>query len=150
MFVDACAIVAIMTKEDTAAAYEAALDASGGAWTSALAAWEAIIVLSRPDQFNCRYSQAERVVVEWLDARGIALREAASPRAALTQAVAVAEKYDVGKRALSNFDCFHYAYAKAAKDSLLTLDEALRATDIATAPTSPETRHRERQRRDPA
>jgi|SRR5271155_4438856 ribonuclease VapC len=132
MFVDACAIVSIMTGEETAAAYERALD-QGGAWTSPLAAWEAIIVLSRPDQLNCRYSQAERVVTDWLAARDIALHEMSSAREVLSHAVAVAEKHGVGRRALSNFDCFHYAYAKAAEDSLLTLDERLLATNIAKA-----------------
>jgi ribonuclease VapC len=134
MFVDACAIVSIMTRERTAAAYEAALDASRAAWTSPLAAWEAIIVLSRPDQFDCRFSTAEKVVLEWLEARDIALREPPSPREVLAHAVAVAEKHGVGKRALSNLDCFHYAYAKATNEPLLTLDARLRATDVATRP----------------
>jgi ribonuclease VapC len=134
MFVDACAIVSIMTGERTAAAYAAALHASDAAWTSPLAAWEAIIVLSRPDQLNCRYSRAESVVLEWLEARGIALREPPSPREVLAHAVAVAEKHGVGKRALSNLDCFHYAYAKATNEPLLTLDARLRATDVATRP----------------
>jgi ribonuclease VapC len=49
MFVDACAIVSIIAGEDTAAAYETALSRADAAFTSPLAAWEAIIVLSRPD-----------------------------------------------------------------------------------------------------
>jgi len=49
-------------------------------------------------------------------------------------AVAVAEQHGLGRRALSNFDCFHYAYAKATGDPLLTLDERLRATDVETKP----------------
>ena len=36
--------------------------------------------------------------------------------------------------ALSNFDCFHYAYAKAADEPMLTLDKLLRATDLKTLP----------------
>jgi ribonuclease VapC len=134
MFVDACVIVSLIAGEDTAQAYEAALDTASEPCTSALAAWEAIIVLSRPDQLNCRFSQTERVVMEWLDARGIALREASPPRDVLLHAVAVAEKHGVGKRALSSLDCFHYAYAKALQLPMLTLDERLRATDIATLP----------------
>ena len=46
----------------------------------------------------------------------------------------MAEKHGVGKRALSNFDCFHYAYAKTTNEPLLTLDERLRATDVVTRP----------------
>jgi ribonuclease VapC len=111
-----------------------ALASASVAWTSALAAWEAIIVLSRPDQLNCRFSDAEGAVVEWLEAREIALRDPPSPRQILAHAVAVAEKHGVGKRALSNFDCFHYAYAKATDEPLLTLDRLVRDTDVAMRP----------------
>jgi ribonuclease VapC len=134
MFVDACAIVSIMAGEDTAPAYEAALAQAESAFTSPMAAWEAIIVLSRPDQLDCRYSEAAEAVVEWLDARGIDLRGASSPRDMLAYAVDVAEKCGIGRRALSNFDCFHYAHAKAAGVPLLTLDQRLRQTDVSTKP----------------
>jgi ribonuclease VapC len=134
MFVDACAIVSIIAGEDSAVAYERALAGASEAFTSPMAAWEAIIVLSRPDQLNCRYQQAEQVVVEWLAARNIALRDPAAPLRILAHAVAVAERHGVGKRALSNFDCFHYAYAKAAGCSLLTSDKLLRETDVDCAP----------------
>ncbi|MBA8904177.1 type II toxin-antitoxin system VapC family toxin [Phyllobacterium sp. P30BS-XVII] len=134
MFVDACAIVSIMAGEETAAGYETALLDAADPITSTLAAWEAIIVLSRPDQLNCRYSEAEGAVVEWLEARNIRLRDAPSPRRVLAYAVAVAEKHGIGKRALSNFDCFHYAYAKAMRQPLLTLDQLLRETDVESLP----------------
>jgi ribonuclease VapC len=132
MFVDACAIVSLMAGEDTAEAYEGALAKAPSPFTSPLAAWEAIIVLSRPDQLDCAYGQAESAVVEWLDARGIDIREAGSPRAFLSFAVAVAQKHGIGKRHLSNFDCFHYAHAKVAGEPLLTLDQLLRQTDAVT------------------
>jgi ribonuclease VapC len=134
MFVGACAIVSIMAGEDAAPAYEAVLNEAESAFTSPMAAWEAIIVLSRPDQLDCRYTEAAAAVVEWLDARGIALREAPSPREVLAHAVEVAEKHGIGRRALSNFDCFHYAHAKTSGVPLLTLDRLLRQTDVLTKP----------------
>ena len=134
MFLDACAIVALIAGEETAPVYEAALDGADDAWTSPLAAWEAIIVLSRDDQLACRFTEAEGAVVEWLDARDIALREPSRPREVLAFAVAVAEKHGLGKRALSNFDCFHYAYARAAREPILTLDQLLRETDVDARP----------------
>nr|WP_278116342.1 type II toxin-antitoxin system VapC family toxin [Mesorhizobium sp. WSM4875]WIE94753.1 type II toxin-antitoxin system VapC family toxin [Mesorhizobium sp. WSM4875] len=134
MFVDACAIISVFAQEKTAFAHEQALEAAAAPWTSALAAWEAIIILSRPDQLNCRYEDAQEAVIEWLDARNIELREIASPRDVLTNAVAVAQKHGIGKRSLSNFDCFHYAYAKVADVPLLSLDQKLRETDIMTLP----------------
>ena len=127
MFVDACAIVSLMAGENTAPAYGAALARAGCAFTSPMAAWEAIIVLSRPDQ-DCTYSEAEAAVIEWLEARGIGLSEAPSPRELLAHAVDVAQKQGIGRHALRNFDCFHYSYAKACGVPLLTLDRLLRQT----------------------
>ena len=136
MFVDACAIVAILADEPDAAVYAREIDGASDAWTSALAAWEAIIVLSRPDKLACSYRKAERAVTLWMENRGIALRAAEDPRAILSNAVAVAEDYGLSRRALSNFDCFHYAYAQTAGAPMLTLDERLRATDVETRPCS--------------
>lgn len=134
MFVDACAIVSLIASEQTAEAYEQALATARSPFTSPLAAWEAIIVLSRLDQLNCSYREAEDAIVEWLDARGIDIRESDSPRQTLSFAVAVAERHGIGRRYLSNFDCFHYAYAKVSEQPLLTLDELLRQTDAETLP----------------
>ena len=134
MFVDACAIVSILAREETANAYRHALDSASDPFTSPLAAWEAILVLSRPGSLDCRFSDAARVVVEWLDMNSIALRDPGDPRDVLAHAVAVAEAHGVGKRGLSNFDCFHYAHAKVADAPLLTLDRLLRETDAETLP----------------
>ena len=134
MFVDACAIVAVIAQEPEAPVYGAAVDAGDNLWTSPLAAWEAVIVLSRPDKLDCAFRASERVVTSWLATKGIELREATSARDVLSYAVAVAEDHGLSRRALSNFDCFHYAYARLAGDSMLTLDERLRATDVETLP----------------
>jgi ribonuclease VapC len=134
MFVDACAIVSIFAGEESAALYEEALLTAEAPFTSALAAWEAIIVLSRPDQLACSFLDAHAVVTEWLELRDIALHETGAPAHVLLQAVTVAQEHGIGKRALSNFDCFHYAYAKVAGEPLLTLDELLRQTDVEVLP----------------
>lgn len=134
MFVDACAIISILAREDTAEAYQSALTGASGPFTSALAAWEAVIIMARPDQLDCSYTEAEGVVVSWLETNGIALREHLDPRTVLAHAVAVAQTHGVGKRALSTFDCFHYAQARAAGTPLLTLDRLLQQTDVETLP----------------
>jgi len=135
MFVDACVIISIIADEETAAAYETALAHAGTAFTSPLAAWEAIVVLSRSDHLDCSYAAAEAVVVEWLETRQIPLRDPGSPREVLSHAVAVAARHGLGKRHLSNFDCFHYAYAKSMGVPLLTLDRLLRDTDVEALPS---------------
>jgi ribonuclease VapC len=45
MFVDDCAIIAILGGEPSAPVYVAEIDKATAPWTSSLAAWEAIIVL---------------------------------------------------------------------------------------------------------
>lgn len=134
MFVDACAIVSLITDEPTAPAYDEALRNADHAATSILAVWEAVIVLSHPLKLDRPYRLVETIVLAWMEQRGIRLSEPASPREVLSHAIAVAEKYGTGKRRLSSFDCFHYAYAKALGAPLLTLDEKLRETDIPTLP----------------
>ncbi|WP_298673099.1 type II toxin-antitoxin system VapC family toxin [uncultured Sphingomonas sp.] len=134
MFIDACAIISIFANEETAPAYDRAIMAAEAPYTSALAAWEAIIVLSRPDQLDCPYIEAHALVTEWLALRNIELRECPLPADALLYAVEVAQEHGIGKRKLSNFDCFHYAHAKVAGTPLIALDRLLRDTDIVTLP----------------
>lgn len=69
-----------------------------------------------------------------MDENRITLREGGELHAIPAHAVAVAERHGVGKKALSNFDCFHYAQAKAAGAPMLTLDALLRQTDVETLP----------------
>lgn len=135
MFIDACAMVAIIMREDDAGRYNEALVGATSSFTSSLAAWEALIVLARPDKLDCSYSDAADAVLDWLDGWGVELREPAHPRNVLTLAAAVAEKHGLGRRTLSNFDCFHYAHAKLAGAPLLTLDRLLRETDVETLPS---------------
>ncbi|MES2861662.1 MAG: type II toxin-antitoxin system VapC family toxin [Pseudomonadota bacterium] len=134
MFVDACAIISIFMQEETATSYRDALGAADAPFTSALAAFEAVIILARPDRLNSTYGETLKDVLAWLHAYGIDLREASDSNTVLAYAITVAEGHGLGKRALSNFDCFHYAHAKAAGAPLLTLDALLRQTDVATLP----------------
>lgn len=134
MFVDACAIISIMTGEETAHDYTSELERSPEACTSAMAAWEAILILARPEQFGCSFAKSQAFVLRWLEERHIEILEPNSPRDVLAFAVSVAEKHSVSKRSLSALDCFHYAYAKALEVPLLTLDQALRKTDVTCLP----------------
>ena len=125
MFLDACAIIAIMKSEPSAIDYISALSNVPEPCTSALAAFEAVLVLSRPENFNCSFLEAEIFVMRWLDARNIKLQNAHSEREILSYAVAVANDKGISRRSLNAFDCFHYAYAKVMKMPLLTLDQKL-------------------------
>lgn len=134
MFVDACAIVSIMMREPTFPDYERVLEDTDLPFTSPLAVWEAILVLARPDKLGTSLSKTLMAVATWLDTWDVEVRNPGAPMEVLTYAVAVAERHGVGKKALSNFDCFHYAQAKAAGAPMLTLDALLRQTDVETLP----------------
>ena len=135
MFVDACAIVSILSREPDAESYAAALELVDEPITSSLAAWEAILVLSRPDKLDRTFKQAERIVCDWLSERGIAMRESLAPPAqTLSLAIHAAQTWGRSRSKLSSYDCFHYAFAKSAGVTMLTRDRALRATDLDCMP----------------
>ncbi len=135
MFVDACAIVSLISMENTAGLYAEALTQAPEAWTSALAAFEAILVLSRPEKLSMSFGATEKIVSDFLSRVEIDLREPEPAHRILSHAIWAAQRYGVGRRKLSSFDCFHYAYAKATKSPMLTSDELLRATDLVTLPS---------------
>lgn len=135
MFVDACVIVAILADEPEAAAYGAALDdSSPPPWTSALAAFEAVLVLARPERLNLSYRDSELFVLDFLKRQQIELKDIGAPETVLRNAVMVADRHGTGKKKLSTLDCFHYAAAKTAGSPMLTLDKLLRETDVPTLP----------------
>jgi ribonuclease VapC len=135
MFVDACAIVAILSQETGFNVYDRALAMADDPFTSPLAAWEATIVLARPEKFNASFEEMASAVEEWLSERGIALRfPEAAPADVWRVALNAAAKWKVGRRYLSSLDCFHYAQAMLADAPMLTSDVLLRRTDLKTVP----------------
>ena len=135
MFVDACAIVSLFVSEPDADAYDEALADASEPFTSALAVWEAVLILARPEKLEAPLPDTLGAVMQWLRERKIELRDAqASPAEILSLAISAAVQQGVGKKRLSSFDCFHYAHAKAAGAPILTNDRLLRATDVAVAP----------------
>jgi ribonuclease VapC len=135
MFVDACAIVAILSAEPGREDYDRALAQAENPFTSPLAAWEAAIVLARPEKFDAPFDVMARAVEDWLAERGIALKfPEASAADTLRAALEAAAKWKVGRRYLSSLDCFHYAHAKLANAPMLTRDVVLRQTDLKTLP----------------
>ncbi len=135
IFVDACAIVAIISNEAEAEAYAKVLNNTANSFTSSLAAWEAALVLSRKDKLDIEMEAAGEAVLNWLKKNDIELRNLPTRQDEVHRlAIHAAQTYGVSRRALSNFDCFHYAHAKATGSSMLTLDKRLRETDLRCLP----------------
>jgi ribonuclease VapC len=132
MFVDASAIVALMSGEREAERVSAALNAASRAITSPVAVLEAVLALGRADKFNSPVGQVEPLVMAFLDERGIALCDLPPAADLARYSTAAAGAYRRGRRGLNICDCLHYACAKYYDVPILATDDEFRATDLET------------------
>ena len=132
MFVDASAIVAILTGESEADAMLDAVEAASAPITSAVAIYEAVLAVSRKKQGQL--SQARRDVADFLHAAG--LRVAPIAGAESEAALDAFAKYGRGRghpAKLNMGDCFVYAVAKTTGTRLLFKGGDFIHTDIVAA-----------------
>jgi ribonuclease VapC len=137
MFVDASAIIAIVTEEPGAEDLAAALDAarSPRPITSVVAAWEATVGLFRKKRIPM--AEAEARIQEFLAAAGVEVLAISSGE--LPAALQAFDRYgrhrypDAERNSALNLaDCFHYATAKSYRAPILTIDAGFALTDVAT------------------
>lgn len=141
MFVDASAIIAVMTDEPGAENFATLLDAARAKRpvTSVLAAWEATVGLYRKKRIPM--AEAEARVQEFIETAGIQMLSTA-PRE-LPVALQAFERFGRHRypdhernSALNLADCFHYATAKSCRTSILTKDAGFALTDVAAVGVS--------------
>ena len=130
MFVDASAIVALLSGEREAPRISAALEKAGQAVTSPVALLEAALALARPDKLNRPLAQVEPFVHQFLDVRGIALCDLPPAADAARLALDAARRFRQGRRGLNICDCLHYACAKYQGIPILATDDEFRQTDL--------------------
>jgi ribonuclease VapC len=137
MFVDASAIIAIMTSEPEAEKFAAALDAARGKplITSVIATWEATVGLFGKKRIPM--GEAEARVQEFLEMAGVDVLPVESSE--LSTALQAFDRYGRHRYpdserngALNLADCFHYAAAKSYRTPILTKDVRFALTDIET------------------
>ena len=132
MFVDASAIVGILTREAEADALADVLEGARSPITSPIAIFEAALGICR--KRHASVGEAEADVREFLEVAGIRAvpiteREAATALAAFS-------RYGKGRghpAQLNLGDCFAYAIAKNHRTALLFEGEDFDKTDIAVA-----------------
>ena len=132
MFVDASAIVAILTRQAEADALADVLEGARSPITSPIAIFEAALGICR--KRHASVGEAEADVREFLELAGIRAvpiteREAATALAAFS-------RYGKGRghpAQLNLGDCFAYAIAKNHRTALLFEGEDFDKTDIAVA-----------------
>jgi ribonuclease VapC len=132
MFVDASAIVAILTREADAEALADALDDARAPITSPIAIFEATLGLCRKHHASVAEAQAD--VLEFLTAAGVSTVAITGQDA--ETALEAFSRYGKGRghpAQLNLGDCFAYAVAKTHRTSLLFKGEDFDKTDIGAA-----------------
>jgi len=134
MFIDACAIIALLSDEPEARRVSDAIAAARNPFTSPVAILEAALGLARPDKFGLPLDKVEALLMEFLEARGIEIRDLPPALETTRFALSAAHRYRTGRRGLNLGDCLHYACAKYYDVPILATDNEFRETDIATVP----------------
>jgi ribonuclease VapC len=132
VFVDASAIVAILTREPEADALADVLEGDPSPITSPIAIFEAALGICR--KRHASFEEAEQDVGEFLDLAGV--RTAPITDKEAHSALAAFSRYgkERGHPAQLNLgDCFAYAMAKNAQTTLLFRGEGFDKTDILPA-----------------
>ncbi|MEP9397739.1 type II toxin-antitoxin system VapC family toxin [Mesorhizobium sp. KR2-14] len=134
MFIDAAAIVAILSDEPEAARCAAAIVEAENPFTSAIAVWEAAMALARPEKLAAPVDLTSRIVTRFLDERGIALRELPPGEESVSLSIEAASRFRSNAIRLNMADCFHYACARYYGAPMLSTADEFRLTDLETVP----------------
>jgi ribonuclease VapC len=129
VFVDASAIVAILTEEDEAQHLAGELESAAEPITSPIAIWEAAASISRKTRKRAETELPD--ILAFLDLAQVRIEPIDLPVTAT--AVAAFDRY--GRRSghpadLNMGDCFAYAFAKARKIPLLYKGKDFASTDV--------------------
>jgi ribonuclease VapC len=134
MFVDACAIIAVLSDEPEAERISKALASADDSFTSPIAVLEVALGLTRADKFARPIADVEPIVMEFLDERGIKIRDLPPAGEATRLALSAAHRYRSGRHGLNLGDCLHYACAKYFDVPILATANEFTQTDIKTVP----------------
>jgi ribonuclease VapC len=131
MFVDASAMVAMLTDESDGSALAGRLEASTARHTSAVAVFETVAALARKRSFSI--DEAREIVHSFLNLAEIELHPIGEDE--LEQALRAFERFGKGRHpaALNLGDCFAYACARTLRAPLLFKGDDFPRTDIEAA-----------------
>jgi ribonuclease VapC len=134
MFVDACAVIALLSDEPEAERVSEALANSAEPFTSSVAVLEMVLGLTRPDKFNLPTREVERLVIDFLDQRGIEIRDMPAAADLTRLSLSALHRYRSGRHGLNLGDCLHYACAAYHSVPILATAGEFRQTDLKTIP----------------
>jgi ribonuclease VapC len=130
MFVDACAIVAVLADEAEAARVSDALARMTSPITSPIAVLEAALALARPDKFDLPVAATGAIVEEFLRDRSITVRDLPPAAEITVLTLDAAHRFRSGRRGLNLGDCLHYACARHYRVPILATADEFRQTDL--------------------
>lgn len=134
MFVDACAIIALLSDEPEALRVSDAVALARRPFTSPVAVLETVLGLARPDKFNLPIAAVEGLVAEFLEVRGIEIRDLPPAPETMRLSLLAAHRYRSGRHGLNLGDCLHYACAKFHGVPILATASEFRSTDLEVVP----------------
>jgi ribonuclease VapC len=134
LFIDASALVAILSVEPEMDRVSAAIASADEPFTTAIVVLEVTLALARSDKWNLSVDRVEPAVTDYLEDRGIELRELPLANRSVQLAISAATRYRQGRRGLNICDCLHYATAKFYDAAVLATANEFRATDLEVAP----------------
>lgn len=132
MFIDACAIIALLSDEPEAERVSNAIASARNPFTSPVAVLETVLGLARPDKFDLPIPEVENLVMEFLELRQIELRDLPPAKETTRLALSAAARFRSGRHGLNLGDCLHYACAKFYAVPILATADEFRRTDIDT------------------
>jgi ribonuclease VapC len=130
MFVDASAIIALLSDEPEAQRVSDALISVRQPFTSPVAVLETVLGLARPDKLALPIATVEGLVTDFLEARGIEIRNLPPATETVRLSSDAAHRYRQGRHGLNLGDCLHYACAKFHDVPMLATANEFRATDL--------------------
>ena len=130
MFVDASAVIALLSGEREAGRIADALAAAEIRMTSPVAVLEMVLGLSRPDKFDRPIAEIEPIVFDFLGSRGIDICDLPPAAETARLSLAAARRCRAGRHGLNLADCLHYACAKYHRMPILATDDEFRRTDL--------------------
>ncbi|THV14204.1 type II toxin-antitoxin system VapC family toxin [Rhizobium rhizophilum] len=130
MFIDACAIIALLSDEPEATRVSDALASAKLPFTSPVAVLETVLGLARADKLDLPIPAVEGLVNEFLEARGIEIRDLPPAAETTRLSLIAAHRYRTGRHGLNLGDCLHYASAKFHGVPILATAEEFRFTDL--------------------
>lgn len=134
MFIDACAVIALLSDEPEAERVSDTIASAKNPFTSPVAVLEAVLGLARADKFDLSVAKVEPIVMEFLEERGIEIRDLPPAAEATRLALSAAKRYRAGRKGLNLGDCLHYACARYFNVPILATADEFRHTDLDAVP----------------